>query len=205
MDHRKESFWPVLVAPIIWILVLGQLANNYCYTGLTIWGPTMMKEAGLTDVRTIGWIVSGISLLTFIGMVVVGYSSDRFNDTKRHYTICAVLSALGMITVALGSSSTTTVVGGLFWAQMFSGCAIAAFWAIPSRVFARMAMVVGLAFISAMGNIGGFFGASVLGIIREWTGSYAGGFYAMAALYVIAGLLIASFVTDRGAERSAAS
>ena len=204
MSHRKESFWPTLVSPIIWILVLGQVANNYCYTGLTIWGPTMMKDAGLTDPRTIGWIVSGISLVTFVGMVAIGYSSNRFNDTKFHFGVAALLSALGMVVVATGASSTNLVVLGLLWAQTFSGCAIAAFWAIPSRVFARMALIVGLAFISAMGNIGGFFGSSVLGVIRDMSGSYSGGFYVMAAIYVVAGLLVAAVIVDRATAKTKA-
>lgn len=201
MSHRKEKFMPQLATIVLWVLVLGQLTNNYCFTAVSTWGPLMVKEAGIGDPSSIGSIFKIISLLTFVVMVVIGYSSDFFNDTKRHYAAVAFLSAVGMVVVALAPSTPGVVIPGLAVATAFSGAAVAAFWAIPSRVYARMAIVVGFAFVSSAGNVGGFFSSSVLGFIRDEAGSYAGAFYFMAALYVFAGVMVLIFISDRASAK----
>jgi len=39
----------------------------------------------------------------------------------------------------------------------------------------------GIAWINSLGNLGGFFGPSIVGWIKDLTGSFAGGLYALAA------------------------
>jgi ACS family tartrate transporter-like MFS transporter len=42
------------------------------------------------------------------------------------------------------------------------------------------AAAAGIAWINSLGNLGGFFGPSLVGWAKEMTGSFAGGLYALA-------------------------
>jgi len=47
----------------------------------------------------------------------------------------------------------------------------------------------GIAWINSVGNLGGFFGPSLVGWAKNLTGSYAGGLYALAVCAVISALV----------------
>ena len=59
-----------------------------------------------------------------------------------------------------------------------------AFWTLPARFLTGSALAAGIAFINTFGALGGFVGPTMVGYVREETGSFAGG------LMVLAGLLV---------------
>jgi nitrate/nitrite transporter NarK len=64
----------------------------------------------------------------------------------------------------------------------------AIFWTIPTRFLTGVAAAGGLAFINSVGTVGGFVGPSMMGWLREFSGSYVVGLSAMAAIMVAATL-----------------
>jgi MFS transporter, ACS family, tartrate transporter len=65
------------------------------------------------------------------------------------------------------------------------------FWAMPPMVLTGSAAAAGLAWINSLGNLGGFFGPSMVGWVRDETGSFAGGLYALAACALISAVVAA--------------
>ena len=55
------------------------------------------------------------------------------------------------------------------------------FWSIPSMILTGTAAASGIAWINSVGNLGGFFGPTMVGWAKDYTGSFAGGLYALAA------------------------
>jgi MFS transporter, ACS family, tartrate transporter len=51
-----------------------------------------------------------------------------------------------------------------------------------------------LAWINSIGNLGGFFGPWYVGVVKDFTGSYSGGLYGLAALCVISAIVCALFL-----------
>jgi ACS family tartrate transporter-like MFS transporter len=65
------------------------------------------------------------------------------------------------------------------------------FWSIPPIVLGGTAAAAGIALINAVGNLGGFFGPTIMGWLRDTTGGYGGGFLVLAGgLVVAAGLVL---------------
>jgi len=62
----------------------------------------------------------------------------------------------------------------------------AIFWTIPTRFLTGVAAAGGLAFINSIGTVGGFVGPSVMGWLRESSGSHVFGLTAVAAIMVAA-------------------
>ena len=56
------------------------------------------------------------------------------------------------------------------------------------------AAAASIAWINSIGNLGGFFGPWYVGVIKDWTGSYAGGLYGLAFLCVISAVVCALFL-----------
>ncbi len=51
----------------------------------------------------------------------------------------------------------------------------AIFWTIPTRFLTGVAAAGGLAFINSIGTVGGFVGPSMMGWLKEFSGSYVFG------------------------------
>ena len=61
--------------------------------------------------------------------------------------------------------------------------AIGTFWSLPTAILTGTGAAAGLALVNSMGNLGGLAGPSIVGVIREGTGSFA------VALLFLAGAL----------------
>ena len=64
------------------------------------------------------------------------------------------------------------------------------FWALPGRFLAGNAAAGGIAFINTFGALGGFVGPSLVGFVKNTTGSFQGGLVLLASL-----LFASAFVT----------
>ena len=56
------------------------------------------------------------------------------------------------------------------------------FWALPGRFLAGSASAGGIALINTIGALGGFVGPSLVGFVKNATGSFKGGLLLLAAL-----------------------
>jgi ACS family tartrate transporter-like MFS transporter len=64
-------------------------------------------------------------------------------------------------------------------------CTIAPFWALTTATLSGAAAAAGIAFINSVGNLGGFAGPYLVGVIKDRTGSN------VAALLLLGGALLA--------------
>jgi len=61
------------------------------------------------------------------------------------------------------------------------------FWAIPSSFLTGTAAAAGIAMINSFGNLGGFCGPYVIGLVRNSTGEFKGGLLFLGAALVLSG------------------
>jgi ACS family tartrate transporter-like MFS transporter len=64
-----------------------------------------------------------------------------------------------------------------------------AFWTLPGQFLTGSALAAGIAFINTFGALGGFVGPTMVGYVREKSGSFAGGLLLLATLLAIAGVV----------------
>ena len=70
------------------------------------------------------------------------------------------------------------------WRPQLSGSP--GFWIIPTRFLTGVAAAGGLAFINSVATLGGFVGPSMMGWLKEFSGSYVVGLSAVAAIMLAA-------------------
>ena len=128
----------------------------------------------------IGLLSSLPHLCAVIGMSLFGISSDRSNERRGHLAAAALMAASGW---SLTAWSPTPVVGliGLCVAQTGMMSMLPVFWTLPTAFLTGAAAAGGIAMINSVANIGGIFGASILGQFGLWS---------IAAIHLAGALLV---------------
>ncbi len=190
VERREAGVWKVLTNPIIWLFGFIYFANTGSNLGLSMFLPQIVKAQGFTTME-VGWISSLPYITGCIGMLAIGYSSDRFKERKYH-----LIAALLTITAGLGTAaflgSTVGAIAAISIATIgIMGCK-GPFWPLPSSYLSGAGAAAGIALINSLGNLGGFAGPYVVGWAKQATNSFTGGLYALAAL-TLAGAIVAFF------------
>jgi ACS family tartrate transporter-like MFS transporter len=177
-----------LLAALSDVRVLVLAAIQFGFTlgsyGIGIWLPLILKEYHLTNFA-IGWTVAIPYLFASIGMIVWARYVDRAGHRLVNLSIACFLGAMGLIAPILSGSLTMALIG-FSVALIGVSAARAVFWTLPTRFLTGVAAAGGLAFINSIGTVGGFAGPSMMGWLREFSGSYAFGLAAVAAIMVAA-------------------
>jgi MFS transporter, ACS family, tartrate transporter len=82
----------------------------------------------------------------------------------------------------------TAVVAALALVNVGISAAKPPLWSMPTLFLSGPAAAAGIATINSIGNLGGFVGPAMIGLIKDRTGSFVGG------LYFVGGLLFLSAV-----------
>jgi nitrate/nitrite transporter NarK len=124
-------------------------------------------------------------LFASAGMILWARYVDQTGRRIVNLAIACLLGGVGLV-APIVSGSLAVALGGFSVALVGVTAARAIFWSIPTRFLTGVAAAGGLAFINSIGTIGGFAGPSMMGWLREYSGSYIAGLVAMAAIMVAA-------------------
>ena len=154
------------------LLSLVYFALPACMYGVTFWLPTAVRGLGLGYSST-GRVVAIPYIVTAIAMVVVGISSDRSGERVWHTAAPAFFGGVALALAAYSGSPWIVIVGmslGMVGAQSMAG----PFWAMATSRTSGRAAAVGIAVINSLGNLGGYFGPSIIGFVRSSSGQFHG-------------------------------
>lgn len=187
-EFSSSHPYTVLFSGRVWILSLIYFGLNTVSYGISLWLPNLIKNASSANNLTIGLLSAVPYLCAAIAMVFVGLHSDKTGERRWHLAMSAFVGSAGMAAAAY-SGSTAVLVIAICVAAMGVQSMVGPFWAIPTTLLGRSTAAVGIAVINSIGNLGGGFGSSIIGVIRRATGSYRGGLIVLAATLAIAGSL----------------
>jgi nitrate/nitrite transporter NarK len=142
----------------------------------------VIQTFGLDPFR-IGFLTAIPYLVAAIGMVLWGARSDRTNERILHVALPLLLGGAAFAWSAFTGPLWLTMVA-LTLATLGIHAAIGTFWSLPTAILTGTGAAAGLALVNSMGNLAGLVSPTVVGIIREATGSFT------AALLFLAGALL---------------
>lgn len=169
------------------LIYLGFTVGSY---GIQIWLPLILKQQNLTD-WTVGWLVAVPYLFASAGMIAWAWWADRTGRKVNNLVACCFVAVVGFL-VAISTKSFLLSFVGLTLASMGVTAARAIFWTIPTRFLTGIAAAGGLAFINTIGTTGGFFGPTIVGWLKDTTGSFNAGLLAMACFLAMSTLVALS-------------
>jgi ACS family tartrate transporter-like MFS transporter len=190
---RKFTMWQALYNPKVLLLALNYLGIVTASLGMLIFVPQMIKSLGDYSNMTVGWLTMIPYTCGGIAMVVWGRISDRMNERRWNLFIGCVFSTVGLVIAGMTMGSWWALVGMSIAAMGFYGSK-GPFFAMPPLFLSGPALAAGIAWINSIGNLGGFFGPWYVGVMKDLTGSYAGGLYGLALLGLIAAIVCALFL-----------
>jgi nitrate/nitrite transporter NarK len=185
-QHGPDK-WHAMVQPRVWLLIAIYFTVAVGSNAGGAYFPTLVKEQYTqTSNFQIGLLTALPHLCAIVAMSLVGISSDRTGERRWHLAGSALTAAIGWSLVAWGPTPLIAL-AGLCVAQAGMMSMLPVFWTIPSTFLSGAAAAGGIALINSVANIGGFFGASILGQLGSWS---------MAGILLAGGLLTAATIRN---------
>lgn len=192
----KTILDPKVIFFAVWFLSFPTAAY-----GLRMWLPTIIQSFGVSDfvnglLNAIPFVIAAVALIFWPRLVA---------KTGQFYPFLALATLVSAIGLVLMTVTDDPVVKLLFVSiaafGMFGSHPL--FWSLPSRYLVGANAAVGLAVINSIGNLGGFFGPTVVGLIRDKTHGFTAATYFLALVMLFSTLMagIARLTIDRRTQR----
>jgi ACS family tartrate transporter-like MFS transporter len=181
-ERPPSSLWGALKDTRVLICAAIQFGFTLGSYGIGIWLPLMLKEYHLSTM-SIGWISSIPYLFASAGMILWARYVDQKGRRIVNLAAACLFGGIGLLAPVLSDSLSGAVIG-FSVALVGVTAARAIFWTIPTRFLTGVAAAGGLAFINSVATLGGFVGPSMMGWLKEFSGSYVFGLSAVAAIMV---------------------
>ena len=189
-------------SPVVWILALIVGMGGFGQFTVTNFVPSVANALYNLDAKAAGLIISTGYITAIIVNIIVGVLADRFDR----------LVVLGGIFILLAIASSTMTIENLSMFRVSTAAVIGLGFTAANQLYGLAGSVTSrgetgnaMGVVSLGAGLFGYFGPQMLGILRDWTGSFDAGFYMVAIADVITlGLLVLLYRITRagpGAER----
>jgi MFS transporter, ACS family, tartrate transporter len=196
---RHYSVLQALLNPRVLALSLvyfGAVAANY---GLSFFLPQIVKAFGMSNLQT-GFVAAIPYAVGVVGIVWWGRRSDAKLERRFHTGFAIFIAAAGLTAAAFLNDPTAKMVAFSVAGFGIFGC-LPVFWTLPTAFLSGAAAAGGIAIINSIGNLAGFVGPSVMGMIKDSTGSFTNGLPVLAGVAVVALVIVLLLRHDTALER----
>ena len=193
---RTYSLKEALLDKRVLLLSLVYFGGTFSGYGIVLFQPQIVHRLsagyGMTGViNAIPYVFAACA------MVLWGRHSDHTGERPRHVAIAYSVGAAGLIATSLMTDPVLTMTM-LVVAAMGQSSTGPTFWTLPTAMLSGTAAAGGIALINALGNLGGFFGPYLFGLIKDATG----GSFTFALMVIALGpIMSATIVLMLGHDR----
>ena len=178
-QHGAISWLRAMVDPRVIALGVVYMCCNIPQYGLSFFLPQIVKAfGGLTNLQA-GFITAIPYAVGAVAMLIWSRHSDSKGERKWH----AILPLLAMMVGLLGATSTldpTTKMAWLCIAGAGFFAVLPVFWTLPTSFLNASSAAAGIAAVNSIGNLGGYFGPQVFGLLKDKTGGDTASLYFLA-------------------------
>jgi MFS family permease len=196
---RQYSLKQALTDKRVLLLSLVYFGGTFSGYGIVLFQPQIVHRLaagfGMTGViNAIPYVFAAVA------MVLWGRHSDHTGERPRHVAIAYSVGAAGLIATSLMTDPVLTMTM-LVIAAMGQSSTGPTFWSLPTAMLSGTAAAGGIALINALGNLGGFFGPYLFGLIKDATGgSFTFGLMALALGPIMSASIVLALGHDRRLE-----
>lgn len=185
------TVWQGLKNPKVLILAAAYffvVTGNY---GVELFMPRILESVYEMKLDQLTWLVILPPIGSLIGQLFVGWNSDRTGERRLHTVLPIYLGSAALAVMVLVKAPPVWLTIGLFILAMTGLKAyLPAFWSLPHLFLSESAAAGSIGFINSVGNLGGFFGPSVIGLVKSATGSFQGGLAYLSASMALSATII---------------
>ncbi len=165
------SIWQTMRQRNILLLAFAQSCANIGTYAYQLWLPTLIRNASLATVTWATALTAVPFAAAVIGLRVVSRSSDRSGERRWHAAIPLWLAGFFFFLSGRPEQPAALI---LLWLTLTGLVAYAwppPFWSLPTTILGDSAAATAAGFINSIGNLGGFVGPYVVGVLL--TSGYA--------------------------------
>lgn len=188
--QTRQTLRGALTSHRVWLLGVVYLTMALGMYSITLWLPQILRALTSASDFGIGMLNAVPFLAATVGMVLIGWHSDRHGERRWHVAGALVLAAAGYL---LASMATTLPLALLAFSLAAVGVwgVMGPFWALSTTFLSGVAAAGGIALINSLGNTGGFLGPYLMGWFKQLTAGYSAGLTAVALILLMgAGLAL---------------
>lgn len=175
--------------PRVWLLTLIYFCLISGFYTIGFWLPTLIRDSGVKDILSIGFLTAIPSAAAAVTMIVVSRSADRLRERRWHLALTAVLGAVGIILSTYFSDNIVVAMVCNHWCYGALST-IPLFWSLPTAFLGGSAAAAGIAFINSWGNLGGFVAPYMMGYLKDLTQSTTTGMLIISTTLFIGAALV---------------
>ncbi len=195
---RHYALGETLRNPRVWLLTLVYFGQNMTGYGLVLFLPQIVSRFGV-GIGMNGLISALPYAAAAIAMVLWGLHSDRTGERNLHAAAACFLNFAGLA-VCVFLDDPTLMMIAIILAQMGQSAIAPTFWTLPTAMLSGAAAAGGIALINAVGNLGGFLGPYLMGVIKDVTCSFNMGLLVIAMGALMSTVLLVALGHDRRLE-----
>jgi len=187
------------------VIALGfvYMGCNIPQYGLSFFLPQIIKAfGGLTNIE-IGLITALPYLVGAIGMIFWSRHSDQAAERKWHAVIPLGIIVIGLGLAAIMPTPTTKMIF-LCVAGFGFFSVLPVFWTLPTTFLTGAGAAAGIAAVNSIGNLGGYFGPQVFGLLKDQTGGDFASLMFLAACAIIGAVIVLVLGHNPALERPTA-
>ncbi len=179
------------------VVYFGATATNY---GLSFFLPQIVKAFGVSNAQA-GLITALPYVVGTIAIVWWPRHSDRQLERRFHLAAALFVACAGIAaSTALANPVLKMVALTIAGAGIFA--CLPVFWTLPTAFLSGAAAAGGIALINSIGNLAGFAGPYVVGVLKDATGSYTPGLLSLAGAGLVAMVVVLVLPHDPSLERA---
>jgi MFS transporter, ACS family, tartrate transporter len=173
----------------IWLLAAVYFTVPVELYALSFWLPQIIKGASGASDFWVGVLSAIPYAVAAVGMVVIGRHSDDTGERRWHIALSAAVGGTALALTGLAHGAVPAIVL-LSLAMLGLASMLGPFWAFATSFLGGVGAAAGIALVNSIGNVGGFVGPNIVGVVREATSDFAAGLAIVGAILVAGGVLV---------------
>ncbi len=169
---------------IMWVCGIIQYVRLATMQGIAFWLPSLLVEEKGLSLQVTGLIIALRALLIAPSTILGGYTSDKLRNPPLVIGFSLIILA---ITTALfvHASNTAVLVALIAINAVFVQLYFGPLFAVPIEILGTHTSGTSTGFSNLFANLGSFSFVYLLGVLKDTTGFFESGFYAIAGCCII--------------------
>jgi D-galactonate transporter len=186
---KSESVGSAFSNPKVWLMAAIYFCCMMGLYGISFYLPTLVKASGVKDPLDVGLLTAIPYTCGVIATLLVARSADRMHERRWHFAIASALGGLGLFLSTVYGDNVTLALCALSLGTAGMLSTMPVFWTYPSAILGGVAAAAGIGLINSVGNLAGFVSPSIIGWLKDVTGSTNAGMYFVAGALVLGAFL----------------
>jgi len=189
-DRSSATLWRELRSRTLLLLCLGYIGIPMSLGTFALWSPQIVRAAlsARSSFSYVGWVTAIPALCACIFMVYWTARSDRHRERTWHLIAAVLLTAAGWL-VLITSRGAVAQIAGLCLAAMGAFASQSLYYPFATALLSPRARPIGLAAVSASAVLGASVSPIIVGVLKDVTGSFAGGLLISTGMLLVTAVL----------------